>query len=348
MIVPTLRVGMPLGTLRVRQPRAQVTQSVTAAFPRGSVGMIFKMQRHKKCPTSAGRAFFVSWKNSGLTGWRRRRRSSRATAAGVGADTELAVEAVAAAGLAAAGFFATAGFLAAGFAAGLAAAGLAAAFAAAGLAAGFATALAAGLAAALAATGFAAGLATGLAAAVFAAGLAADFAAALAGAFTAGLAAALTKGLAAAFAAGLAAAVLAAGLATGFAAVAFTGVAFAPVSFSICLVRVSTLLCSVFSSALLGTPSREIALLRRLSKVSSNLLQVSEMLDLAEPALALAASTFLPTVLLVNFSAFSPSLTSVSKYLPPSLLTFEYTPKPASQIFREYFSTSPTHELLSF
>ncbi|KWV85765.1 hypothetical protein PFLmoz3_04588 [Pseudomonas fluorescens] len=122
----------------------------------------------------------------------------------------------------------------------------------------------------------------------------------------------------------------------------------APVSFSICLVKVSTLLCSAFNSALLGTPSREIALLRRLSNVSSNLPQVSEILDLAEPALALAASTFLPTVLLVNFSAFSPSLTKVSKSLLPSLSIFEYTPKPASQILREYSSTFPTHELPSF
>lgn len=44
--------------------------------------------------------------------------------------------------------------------------------------------------------------------------------------------------------------------------------------------------------------------------------QVSEMLDLAGQQLPFAASKLLPTVLLVSFSAFSPSLTNVLKDSP--------------------------------
>lgn len=248
--------------------------------------------------------------------------------AGVGAEAEFEVLAtaaevtgvaglaVASAGLAAAAFGA-AGFFTAGF------------FAAAGFAAG----LAAGLAAAV----FAAGLAAVLAAA----GLAADFAAGLA---AAGLAAAVfAAGLAAALANGLAA-VLAAGLAAGLAAAVFaaTGATLAPVSFSICLVRVSTLLCRALTSLRLGTPRREMALFRRLSKAPSSSSHLPSarsftplMRDLADDAESLAASTVLPTALLVSFSAFSPSFTSESKSLLPSVSIFEYTPKPASQILRE-------------
>ena len=131
--------------------------------------------------------------------------------------------------------------------------------------------------------------AAGLAAAVLAAGLAAALAAGFAAAvLAAGLAVALANGLAALLAAGLAAAVFAA-----------TGATLAPVSFSICLVRVSTLLCSAFTSLRLGTPRREMALFRRLSKAPSSSSHLPSarsftplMRDLADEAESLAASTF--------------------------------------------------------
>lgn len=97
-----------------------------------------------------------------------------------------------------------------------------------------------------------------------------------------------------------------------------------------------------------------MALVRRLSKASSNSLHFSNARSLtsstrerAEEVDAFASSTNLLPALLASFSAFSPSLTKVSNSLLPSVSIFEYTPKPASQILREYSSTLPTHVLLS-
>lgn len=144
----------------------------------------------------------------------------------------------------------------------------------------------------------------------------------------------MAAALAAGLAAGLAAAVFAAGLAAGFAAglaAAFAaGLTLTPVSFSICLVSVSTLLCSSFTSLRLGTPRREMALFRRLSKASSSSLHLpsarsrtSSTLLFAERAEAFAAPTCASTSDFASFSAFSPSFTKVSNSLLPSLLTFE-------------------------
>ena len=133
--------------------------------------------------------------------------------------------------------------------------------------------------------------------------------------FAAGFAAGLAAALAAGLAAGLAAAVFAAGLAAGFAAglaAAFAaGLTLTPVSFSICLVSVSTLPCSSFTSLRLGTPRREMALFRRLSKASSSSLHLpsarsrtSSTLLFAERAEAFAAPTCASTS---DFASFQPS-----------------------------------------
>ncbi|VFS82988.1 Uncharacterised protein [Pseudomonas aeruginosa] len=123
---------------------------------------------------------------------------------------------------------------------------------------------------------------------------------------------------------------LAAGFAAGLAAAFAAGLTLTPVSFSICLVSVSTLPCSSFTSLRLGTPRREMALFRRLSKASSSSLHLpsarsrtSSTLLFAERAEAFAAPTCASTSDFASFSAFSPSFTKVSNSLLPSLLTFE-------------------------
>ena len=122
----------------------------------------------------------------------------------------------------------------------------------------------------------------------------------------------------------------------------------AAVSFSMCLVSVSTLACRALTSSRLGTPMREIALLRRLSKASSNSLHLPSANSLTSSTLERVDVVALGPEALVSFSAFSPSLTRLSNSLLPSASIFEYTPKPASQILREYSSTLLAHVLLSF
>ena len=140
---------------------------------------------------------------------------------------------------------------------------------------------------------------------------------------------------------------LAAGFAAGLAAAFAAGLTLTPVSFSICLVSVSTLPCSSFTSLRLGTPRREMALFRRLS----SFLELAPLAERTVPnlvdlALRRAGRSLRRTDLRVHIGLrFFFSLLAVFhqglEQLAAVLADLRVGPRPASQICREYFSISP-------